>query len=155
MSPRHIIGPGRNPYKRPEYWNCLICGEESASSHFLQCPNGKMNLVFPDSNGNPMDADNMIHRFFKPMLVKAKIDSIRFHDLRHTYASLLISKNVPIKYIQSQLGHSSIQVTMDRYGHLMQEVHDLGVSALVEIENDLIEKNKKKNKKIKAVKQAI
>jgi integrase len=48
---------------------------------------------------------------------------IRFHNLRHTYANLLIAQGEHPKYIQSQLGHSSITVTMDIYGHLMDTVN--------------------------------
>jgi integrase len=44
---------------------------------------------------------------------------IRFHDLRHTYTSLLIAQGENVKFIQSQLGHASIQTTMDRYGHII------------------------------------
>src|SRR3989449_11341431 len=48
---------------------------------------------------------------------------MRFHDLRHTYASLLIAQGAHPKYIQTQLGHASIQTTLDRYGHLMPDAH--------------------------------
>ena len=48
---------------------------------------------------------------------------MRFHDLRHTYASLLIDQGEHPKYIQDQMGHSSINVTMDVYGHLMTKVN--------------------------------
>lgn len=48
---------------------------------------------------------------------------IRFHDLRHTYTSLLIAHSAHPKYIQVQLGHASIQTTLDRYGHLMPQLH--------------------------------
>jgi integrase len=46
---------------------------------------------------------------------------IRFHDLRHTYASLLIAQGSHPKYISEQLGHASVQITLDRYGHLMDQ----------------------------------
>ena len=46
-----------------------------------------------------------------------------FHDLRHTFASILIAAGHNLKYIQNQMGHSSIKVTMDLYGHLMPEVY--------------------------------
>ena len=55
---------------------------------------------------------------------------IRFHDLRHTYVALLIAQGEYPKYIQHQLGHASIQVTLDRYGHLMPEVHEQAASRL-------------------------
>lgn len=87
-------------------------------------------FVFHNANGNYIDPDNLIKRRFNPLLKKAGLKKVRFHDLRHTYASLLISKNLPIKYIQRQLGHSSIQVTLDRYGHLMPEVYDNAINEL-------------------------
>jgi integrase len=46
---------------------------------------------------------------------------LRFHDLRHTYASLLIAQGAHPKLIQEQLGHASVQITLDRYGHLMDQ----------------------------------
>ena len=49
---------------------------------------------------------------------------MRFHDLRHTYTSLLIAHGAHPKYIQVQLGHASIQTTLDRYGHLMPQMHE-------------------------------
>ena len=90
----------------------------------LQCPKGKHNLVFPNEVGNPMDATNMIKRIWYPTLRRAGLPRYRFHLLRHTNASLRIEAGQNIKYIQSQLGHSSIQVTMDIYGHLMKPVNN-------------------------------
>jgi len=58
------------------------------------------------------------------VLRRSKLQRIRFHDLRHTYASLLIAQGAHPKYIQVQLGHASIQTTLDRYGHLMPEMHE-------------------------------
>jgi len=86
----------------------------------LQCPKGDLDLVFPNGAGKPENHGNMLRRGFYPTLRKAGIRKIRFHDLRHTYASLLIRQNEHPKYIQSQMGHSSIKVTMDIYGHLME-----------------------------------
>jgi len=57
------------------------------------------------------------------VLRRAELRRIRFHDLRHTYTSLLIAQGAHPKYIQAQLGHGSIQTTLDRYGHLMPDVH--------------------------------
>lgn len=56
--------------------------------------------------------------------------SIRFHDLRHTYASTLIIQQVPLPYISKQLGHSTNKVTLDTYVHLMPESAQLGDSLL-------------------------
>ena len=70
-----------------------------------------------------MNHTNMQARHFYPALKAAKIDRIRFHDLRHTYASLLIEQGENIKYIQTQLGHSSPTVTLNVYAHLMKPVN--------------------------------
>ena len=91
------------------------------------------NIVFCNHKGGYMNADNMAKRYFKPCLKKAGVKDIRFHDLRHTYASLMIAKKMPIKFIQQQMGHSSIQLTLDKYGHLMPELYELGGNALNDI----------------------
>jgi len=80
-------------------------------------------FVFCSRDGTPMDADNFRHREFPRALRRAGLRHIRFHDLRHTYTSLLIAQGAHPKYIQAQLGHASIQTTLDRYGHLMPEIH--------------------------------
>ncbi len=63
-----------------------------------------LNLVFSQGNGKFIDADNMIKRRFNKVLDGAGVSRIRFHDLRHTYASLLLAKDMNIKYIQKQMG---------------------------------------------------
>ncbi len=55
---------------------------------------------------------------------------LRFHDLRHTCAALMIALNLPILTVKQRLGHSTIQVTMDRYGHLLPSVEDAVVAGL-------------------------
>ncbi len=96
--------------------------------HRIKCPVSPFDLVFCNKNGNPIDPDNMVHREFHPTLVRAGLRKIRFHDLRHTYASLLLAQNENLKFIQSQLGHASIQTTIDRYSHLMPN-HNVGVGS--------------------------
>lgn len=89
----------------------------------IACPYTELDLIFPNEVGKPMDANGLFKREFKATLRRAKIKDIRFHDLRHTFASLLIDQGEHPKYIQSQMGHSSINVTMDTYGHLMKTVN--------------------------------
>jgi len=86
----------------------------------LACPISELDLIFPNKAGNPINAHNMRHRHFKPLVKKAGLEKVRFHDFRHTYASLLIEQGENIKYIQTQLGHSSPTVTLDVYAHLMR-----------------------------------
>jgi integrase len=96
----------------------------------LACPIGELDLVFPTEAGTTEDAANMLKRRFFPALRRAKLPKIRFHNLRHTYASLLIDQGENPKYIQTQLGHSSIQLTMDVYGHLMKDVNQEAATRL-------------------------
>jgi integrase len=65
----------------------------------------------------------VLDRHFHPAVKRAKLRKVRFHNIRHTYATLLIDQGEHQKYIQNQMGHSSINVTMDSYGHLMNPVN--------------------------------
>ena len=89
----------------------------------IACPANDLDLVFPNETGGPMNSLNMYNRKWIPALKKAGLFGVRFHDLRHTYASLLIDQDENIKYIQKQMGHSSIKTTLDIYGHLMVDVN--------------------------------
>jgi integrase len=82
---------------------------------------GDDELIFPSERGTPLDGRNMVRRLFEPALRKAGLPRMRFHDLRHCFASLLIAQGEHPKLISEQLGHASIQITLDRYGHLMDQ----------------------------------
>jgi integrase len=82
---------------------------------------GEDDLIFPSEHGTPLDGRNMVRRNFEPALRRAGLPRIRFHDLRHTFASLLIAQGEHPKLISEQLGHASVQITLDRYGHLMDQ----------------------------------
>ena len=84
------------------------------------CLKNELDLIFSGEAGNSIDQSNMLKRHFFPAIIKIFIEKIRFHDLRHTFASLLIEQGENIKYIQSQLGHSSPTVTLNVYAHLMK-----------------------------------
>jgi integrase len=74
--------------------------------------------VFRNREGGPLDPDN-VDRSFTRHLELAGLSAVRFHDLRHTHASLLIAAGVHPKAIQVRLGHMSITTTLNTYGHLM------------------------------------
>jgi len=76
-------------------------------------------LVFPSPEGLVLDPDNLIKRYFLPCIEHAGLRRFRFHDLRHTFGSLLIQDGASLTYVRDQMGHSSIQVTVDIYGHLI------------------------------------
>ncbi len=79
--------------------------------------------VFLSRTGGPIDPDN-VDRAFKRHLDLAGLPEIRFHDLRHTHASLLIAAGVHPKAIQARLGHASITTTLNVYGHLMPSAYE-------------------------------
>jgi len=96
----------------------------------LRCPIGEHDLVFPNGAGNPENHGNLLRRGFYPALRRAELRQIRFHDLRHTFASLLIENGEHPKYISEKLGHSSIKITMDVYGHLMNPTNSQAAEKL-------------------------
>jgi len=86
-------------------------------------------LVFPNGAGHFEDPHNLLRRSFHPALRRAGLRQIRFHDLRHTCASLLLAAGVGIKQVQAQLGHASAQVTLDVYSHLLPDAGSPGAAA--------------------------
>jgi integrase len=77
-------------------------------------------LVFPSKAGTVLDPSNLTQYQFLPCLDRAGLRRFRFHDLRHTFGSLLIRDGAPLAYGKDQMGHSSIRVTVDTYdGYLI------------------------------------
>jgi len=74
-------------------------------------------LLFATGKGTPLDAQNIVNRHFKPLLNRVGLPPIRWHDLRHTCATLLLARGVHPKLVQHLLGHASITMTLDRYSH--------------------------------------
>ncbi len=91
----------------------------------LACPKGELDLVFPNGAGKVESLANIINRG----LIPAQGESPKYtgmHVLRHFYASWCIDRNLPAKVVQERLGHSSITMTYDRYGHLFPRGDDAG-----------------------------
>jgi integrase len=77
-------------------------------------------LVFRTVTGSMPDIrGNVVQRYILPTLEAAELRRVRFHDLRHTFGSLLIQAGAPLTYVRDQMGHSSIKITVDIYGHLI------------------------------------
>ena len=90
----------------------------------------ELDLVFPNDEWGPMDCMNMVHYQFHPALKRAGCPRIRFHDLRHTTASLLLDQGENIKYISAQLGHANPTTTLNIYAHLIKTENQAAVCRL-------------------------
>lgn len=80
-------------------------------------------MIFPSSKGTPMDPSNLYH-IFKGLLKKAELPDIRFHDLRHTAATLMLQQGIHPKIVQERLGHSDISMTLNTYSHVLPVMQD-------------------------------
>ncbi len=87
-------------------------------------------LVFTSTIGTLLDPSNVVSRSFKPLLRSEGLPNIRFRNLRHACATLLLSDGVPVKVIQEILGHSSVTVTMDVYSHVLPAMQEKAASAM-------------------------
>jgi integrase len=77
-----------------------------------------------------LDIRNVATSSFKPLLKEAELPDIRFHDLRHTCATLLLSRGHHPKLVQELLGHSSVAMTLDRYSHVLPGMGDQTAAAM-------------------------
>ena len=93
---------------------------EALRSH-RESPRGNGNFVFCRPGGGHLDP-NLVTRVFKRTALRAGLDGVRFHDLRHTHASLLLAEGVHLKVVSERLGHSSIAITADIYSHVLPTV---------------------------------
>ena len=87
-------------------------------------------LVFPSQVGTPLSARNLI-RTFKAHLRRAELpQTIRFHDLRHTCATLLLRQGVNPKFVQELLGHTDVSLTLNVYSHVLPDMGDTAAGAM-------------------------
>ena len=87
-------------------------------------------LIFATNVGTPINPENLVNRSFKPLLEKAGLPEIRFHDLRHTCATLLLGRGVHPKIVQELLGHATIAMTLDTYSHYLPSMGDQASGAM-------------------------
>lgn len=121
----------------------------------LAIANGPDGLVFPSAEGTPLNHQNVIKRIWNPLQIKAglftldkekrdeegepvKVPKYTFHALRHAAASLFIDQKLSPKRVQTLMGHSSITVTFDTYGHLFEDA-EADQTAVAEIESRLLQ----------------
>ncbi len=89
-------------------------------------------LIFASETGEPLDRRTVTKHRFKPLLKRAGLPEIRFHDLRHTSATLLLGKNINPKIVSEMLGHSTIAITLDTYSHVLPNMRDHAAKAMEE-----------------------
>ena len=87
-------------------------------------------LVVSSQVGTPMNGKNLTSRSFKPLLKLAGLPNIRFHDLRHTFATLMLQNGEHPKVVQEMLGHATIAITMDTYSHVLPNMQSDAVNRL-------------------------
>jgi integrase len=87
-------------------------------------------LVFTTDTGGPINPSNLRQRSFAALLKRAGLRHMRFHDLRHTCATLLLSRGVHPKFVQELLGHATIAITLDTYSHVMPSMGDATAKAM-------------------------
>jgi len=128
-----------DPHNRELVWNCAtratrdVRGFHSARQleERLQSPVWLDNdLVFTNSIGNTLCPTNVYRRGFKPLLRRAELPMIRLHDTRHTPATLLLLSGVHPKVVSEMLGHSSINITVNLYSHVLPDIQASATSAM-------------------------
>ena len=148
------LGPTKTYAHRTAHLPRFLC--EQLAAYLTERPHGPDDLVFTAPQGGPLREQKFVAGIFKPAAVRAGLfvtrqrqpgtdrevvsSDLRFHDLRHTCASLLIAQGASVKAVQAQLGHASATVTLDRYGHLfpdeLQQLADRLQDAYAEASTD-------------------
>jgi integrase len=117
---RLVAGTTKTYQRRTVRLPRFLC--EQLGGYLAGRPHQRDDLVFTMPGGGPLRQSMVSTRLFKPAVRAAGLDErLRFHDLRHTAASLLIRQGASIKAVQAQLGHASASVTLNRYGHLFPD----------------------------------
>ena len=90
-------------------------------------------LIFATEMGTIINPSNLRNRSLKPLLRRAELRPIRFHDLRHTCATLLLGKDINPKIVSEMLGHASVRITLDIYSHLLPDMQEKAAKALEDV----------------------
>lgn len=113
--------------------------EKQAERLLLGMPLGKDDLVFSNADGTPMDPSTLTHNFAR-IARKAGLPGTRFHDLRHTFATLMLMAGIHPKIVSEMLGHASVAFTLDTYSHVIPTLQQAAMKRLDEVlQPELIE----------------
>lgn len=86
--------------------------------------------MFPNTVRKPIDAVNLVKYWFSTILTRAGLPRIRFHDLRHTAATLMLWQGIHPKVVSEMLGHSHVSVTLGIYSHVMPHMQQQAADAM-------------------------
>jgi integrase len=88
-------------------------------------------LVFPSETASPLNSSNLRNRSFKRIKARSGVrEDLRFHDLRHTCATLLLSEGVNVNVVSELLAHASITITLNTYSHVLPDMQDPAADAM-------------------------
>lgn len=87
-------------------------------------------MVFTNALGKPLENSHVLGRGLRHLLEKAGLPRLRFHDLRHTAASLLLAEGVTVKVVSELLGHADVSTTLRTYAHIIEGAQEQAASAM-------------------------
>jgi len=125
---RRVIALGVTTIEKLRKHQSLQVSDIKAAGKFWK----EHDMIFPSSTGTPMDPSNLYHNF-KKLLITAGLPDVRFHDLRHTAATLMLQQGVHPKVVQERLGHSDISMTLNTYSHVLPGMQDEAAGKLDEL----------------------
>ena len=89
-----------------------------------------LDLIFCNECGHPLHCGNVGRLWFHKIIAKADLPRIRFHDLRHTAATLMLLTGVPTKVVSEMLGHATVAITLDTYSHVLPSMQENATAAM-------------------------
>jgi integrase len=123
---------GKTKTGRKRSVHLTVAAAELLAEQLAVREGGALNLVFPSPNGAMWRKDNFMARVFRPAVRRAELGGLTFHDLRHTYASLMVAAGASPHVVAEQLVHRDARLVLQRYGHLYP-----GVSRQAALDLDL------------------
>jgi integrase len=99
----------------------------------LRCPKGEHELVFPDARGRPMQSSDLLRTGLHGALRRAGLRQVRFHDLRHSFASNLLAAGVDVVTVSKALGHANVHITLTTYAHAIPRERQGAADALARL----------------------
>lgn len=99
----------------------------------LACPKSEHDLVCPAANGRPMQSSDLLRTGFLPALRRAGVRKVRFHDLRHSFASNLLCDGIDVVTVSKALGHANVHITLTTYAHAIPKERQGAADAMARL----------------------